>query len=118
MPSRLEVSRYELTHAGDFKSGFFDCIGHVSNVAVAHFFQCGAHHSGTGDPNVDRAVRLAHTMKRSGHEGVILRRIAKDYQFGGANAVLLGCAFSRGADDTPHGGDCVSCRYQLLYCQC
>ena len=47
------------------------------------------HHTRSGNAHIQYALRLAHTVERTGHKGVVLHRIGKYHQFGAAKTVIF-----------------------------
>ena len=81
---------HQLAHTGDLERRALDQLGHlVDGGILGQFGQRGAHCTGAGDTDVDLAVRLAGAVERTGHEGVVLRRIAEDDQLGRADALAV-----------------------------
>ena len=80
---------HQLTHTSDPKSGLFDGLRHHVKGLTLDGLKGVMHYARAGDAHVDDGLRLAHTVERTGHKGVIFHRIAEHHQLGAAKAGLL-----------------------------
>ena len=85
---------YQLSHAGDFKGGALDGLGHHVDTLAPAGFQGFGHNTRAGDAHVDDAFRLPDAVEGTRHEGIVLHRIAEDHELGTAHI-----AFFRGLTD-------------------
>ena len=101
-PGRLR--RHHLTHAGDLERRFLDGLRHhVKGLPLAGL-QSVVHHARAGHAHVDDAVRLAHAVERTGHEGVVLHSVAEHHQLGAAEAAPVRGALRQLLDGAAHEG--------------
>ncbi|MNC40787.1 hypothetical protein D3C75_895200 [compost metagenome] len=66
------------------------------------FFQCPLDHARTADADVDYTLALPDPVKRTGHERVVLYRIAEDYQLGAADGIAVFGALCGLKDNIAH----------------
>ena len=99
--------RDELADARDLEGGALDQLGDLADVGVGHFGKRRAHDARAGDADVHGAVGFARAVECAGHKGVILHRVAENDELRRADAVAVGRALGRLADDPAHEGDGV-----------
>ena len=92
----------QLAHARDLKRRALDEVRNAGQVTVRRLGECRAHHAGAGNAHIDHAVRLTRAMKCARHEGVVIRRVAKDNELCAADAVAVRCDLCRLAHDFTH----------------
>ena len=81
---------HQLTHPGNLESGFLDGFrNHIKGLSF-HLLQRMVHHAGTGHAHIQDALRLAHAVKRSRHERVILNGIAEYNKLCTGKALCVG----------------------------
>ena len=93
---------HQLTHTGNLESGLFDGFGHHVKGLTLHVLQSVVHHAGAGNAHIQHALRLAHAVERTGHEGVILHGVGEHHHLGAAKAVVIRSQLGGFLDDTPH----------------
>ena len=92
----------ELPHACDFKCGTFYNVRNCGDVTVPCFFQSGADDARAGNSHVHNAVRFTGAKKSPRHERVVFRGVAEHHKFGRADAVAIGGALGKLADNAAH----------------
>ena len=68
---------HDLTHTGNAESSLFDGLRHHIEGLTLDALQCVIHHAGSGHTHIQHALRLTHTMERTGHEGVVLHSVGE-----------------------------------------
>ena len=106
--------RDQLAYAGDLESRALDQLGHlVDGGVLGQLCQRGADGAGAGNAHVDLAVGLAGAVERTGHKGIILRRVAEDHQLCRADALAVGGQLAGLFDGLAHQLDGVHVQARL-----
>ena len=93
----------QLSHSCYLESSLFYQVGHLRQGSLLrHFRQGGSDYARSGDPYIYYAIRFSDAVECSGHEGIILRRVAEDYQLGSADALSVFGQLSRFSDHIAH----------------
>ena len=83
---------HKLPHARDLKRCPLDDLGNTGQIkAFGIVKQSASHSSRPGYAEVNDYIRLARTVERTCHKGVVLRRVAKYNQLRRANAIAVNC---------------------------
>ena len=101
---RGRLLRHELAHARDAEGRLFHRLGHDVERLAMHALQRVLHHARPGHADVHLALRLAHAVKRPGHEGVVLHGVGKDHELGAGHAALIGRKRGGALDGAAHLG--------------
>ena len=95
---------HDLSHSGDPEGCLFNGLRHLIKGTTLDALQRVVHNTGTGNAHIQHRLRLAHTVERTCHKGVILYRIGKDHQLGAAKTVVFFCPLCGLLNDTTHLG--------------